>query len=64
MNLKLYMNGDGGKQLYTQILKEQMQEVLEGAKGLAKESLGRLMKFEDIFSLEDFLLKQDLCLKH
>ena len=44
-----------GKQLlYTQILKEQMQEVLEGAKGL-KESLGRLMKFEDIFFSEDFL---------
>ena len=31
-----------------------MQEVLEGAKGL-KESLGRLMKFEDIFFSEDFL---------
>ena len=44
-----------GKQLlYTQILKEQMQEVLEGAKGL-RESLGRLMKFEDIFFSEDFL---------
>ena len=44
-----------GKQLlYTQILKEQMQEVLEGAKGL-KESLDRLMKFEDIFFSEDFL---------
>ena len=44
-----------GKQLLsTQILKEQMQEVLEGAKGL-RESLGRLMKFEDIFFSEDFL---------
>jgi MoxR-like ATPase len=31
-----------------------MQEVLEGAKGL-KESLDRLMKFEDIFFSEDFL---------
>jgi hypothetical protein len=30
-----------------------MQEVLEGAKGL-KESLDRLMKFEDIFFSEDF----------
>ena len=38
-----------GKQLlYTQILKEQMQDVLEGAKGL-RESLNRLLKFEDIF---------------
>jgi len=44
-----------GKQLlYTQILKEQMQEVLEGAKGL-KESLARLVDFEDIFFSEDFL---------
>ena len=44
-----------GKQLlYTQILKEQMQDVLEGAKGL-KESLSRLMDFEDIFFSEDFL---------
>ena len=49
-----------GKQLlYTQILKEQMQEVLEGAKGL-KESLGRLMKFEDIFFSEDFLESRPL----
>ena len=36
---------------------EQMQEVLEGAKGL-KESLAWLMKFEDIFFR--FFLKQDL----
>ena len=44
-----------GKQLlYTQILKEQMADVLEGAKGL-KESLSRLMEFEDIFFSEDFL---------
>jgi MoxR-like ATPase len=44
-----------GKQLlYTQILKEQMQEVLKGAKGL-KDSLDRLMEFEDIFFSESFL---------
>jgi len=49
-----------GKQLlYTQILKEQMQEVLEGAKGL-KESLSRLMDFEDIFFSEDFLESRPL----
>ena len=44
-----------GKQLlYTQILKEQMQEVLKGAKGL-QDSLDRLMEFEDIFFSESFL---------
>lgn len=49
-----------GKQLlYTQILKEQMQEVLHGAKGL-KDSLDRLMKFEDIFFSEDFLESRPL----
>ena len=49
-----------GKQLlYTQILKEQMQDVLKGAKGL-KESLARLMKFEDIFFSEDFLESRPL----
>ena len=49
-----------GKQLlYTQILKEQMQDVLKGAKGL-KESLDRLMKFEDIFFSEDFLESRPL----
>ena len=49
-----------GKQLlYTQILKEQMQEVLQGAKGL-KDSLDRLMKFEDIFFSEDFLESRPL----
>ena len=49
-----------GKQLlYTQILKEQMQEVLKGAKGL-KDSLDRLMKFEDIFFSEDFLESRPL----
>ena len=35
-------------------IRDRMQEVLEGAKGL-RESLGRLMKFEDIFFSEDFL---------
>jgi len=49
-----------GKQLlYTQILKEQMQDVLEGAKGL-RESLNRLLKFEDIFFSEDFLESRPL----
>ena len=49
-----------GKQLlYTQILKEQMQEVLKGAKGL-KDSLDRLMEFEDIFFSEDFLESRPL----
>jgi len=49
-----------GKQiLYTQILKEQLQEVLQGAKGL-KESLERLTKFEDIFFSEDFLESRPL----
>ena len=49
-----------GKQLlYTQILKEQMQEVLEGAKGL-KDSLDRLMEFEDIFFSEQFLESRPL----
>ena len=49
-----------GKQLlYTQILKEQMQDVLKGAKGL-KDSLDRLMKFEDIFFSEDFLESRPL----
>ena len=49
-----------GKQLlYTQILKEQMQEVLEGAKGL-KDSLDRLMEFDDIFFSEQFLESRPL----
>ena len=49
-----------GKQLlYTQILKEQMQEVLGGAKGL-KNSLNRLLKFEDIFFSEEFLESRPL----
>ena len=49
-----------GKQLlYTQILKEQMQDVLKGAKGL-RESLNRLLKFEDIFFSEDFLESRPL----
>lgn len=49
-----------GKQLlYTQILKEQMKEVLEGATGL-KDSLNRLLKFEDIFFSEEFLEERPL----
>ena len=36
-----------------------MQEVLQGAKGL-KDSLDRLMKFEDIFFSEDFLESRPL----
>ena len=49
-----------GKQLlYTQILKEQMQDVLQGAKGL-KDSLDRLMEFEDIFFSEQFLESRPL----
>ena len=36
-----------------------MQEVLDGAKGL-KESLSRLMSFEDIFFSEDFLESRPL----
>lgn len=49
-----------GKQLlYTQILKEQMQDVLKGAKGL-KDSLDRLMEFEDIFFSEQFLESRPL----
>ena len=49
-----------GKQLlYTQILKEQLGDVLKGAKGL-KGSLNRLMNFEDIFFSEDFLESRPL----
>ncbi|MDG2061536.1 MAG: MoxR family ATPase [SAR86 cluster bacterium] len=49
-----------GKQLlYTQILKEQLGDVLKGAKGL-KESLSKLMDFEDIFFSEDFLESRPL----
>ena len=49
-----------GKQLlYTQILKEQLGDVLKDAKGL-KESLSRLMDFEDIFFSEDFLESRPL----
>jgi MoxR-like ATPase len=44
-----------GKQLlYTQILKEQMADVLEGAKGL-KESLSRLMELEDFLESRPLL---------
>ena len=44
-----------GKQLlYTQVLKEKLSDVLEGAKGL-EESVARLHDFGDIFFSEDFL---------
>ncbi|NBC23601.1 MAG: AAA domain-containing protein [Gammaproteobacteria bacterium] len=44
-----------GKQLlYTQVLKETLDEVLQGAKGFA-ESVGRLHEFGDIFFSEEFL---------
>ena len=44
-----------GKQLlYTQVLKETLGEILEGAKGLA-ESVSKLHEFGDIFFSEDFL---------
>lgn len=44
-----------GKQLlYTQVLKETLEDVLQGAKGLA-DSVRRLHEFGDIFFSEDFL---------
>ncbi|MDH3643829.1 MAG: MoxR family ATPase, partial [Gammaproteobacteria bacterium] len=44
-----------GKQLlYTQVLKETLDEVLQGAKGFA-QSVGRLHEFGDIFFSEEFL---------
>jgi MoxR-like ATPase len=44
-----------GKQLlYTQVLKETVKEVLQGASGFA-ESIGRLHEFGDIFFSEEFL---------
>jgi MoxR-like ATPase len=44
-----------GKQLlYTQVLKETLDEVLQGAKGFA-ESVGRLHEFGDIFFSEEFI---------
>ncbi|NIP15656.1 MAG: AAA domain-containing protein, partial [Pseudomonadales bacterium] len=44
-----------GKQLlYTQVLKETLDEVLQGAKGFA-ESVTRLHEFGDIFFSEEFL---------
>lgn len=44
-----------GKQLlYTQVLKEKLGDLLEGAKGL-KESIGRLHEFDDTFFNEEFL---------
>ena len=44
-----------GKQLlYTQVLKEKLGDLLQGARGLA-ESVERLHQFGDIFYSEDFL---------
>jgi MoxR-like ATPase len=44
-----------GKQLlYTQVLKETLEEVLQGARGF-KESVARLHEFGDIFFSEEFL---------
>jgi len=44
-----------GKQLlYTQVLKEQLGDILKGAKGLS-ESIARLHDFGDIFYSEEFL---------
>ncbi|MDE2363524.1 MAG: MoxR family ATPase [Hyphomicrobiales bacterium] len=44
-----------GKQLlYTQVLKEKLGDLLEGARGL-KESIGRLHEFDDTFFSEEFL---------
>ena len=44
-----------GKQLlYTQVLKETVGEILEGAKGLT-ESVAKLHEFGDVFFSEDFL---------
>jgi MoxR-like ATPase len=44
-----------GKQLlYIQVLKEQLHDVLDGAKGL-KESIRRLHEFGDVFFSEEFL---------
>ena len=44
-----------GKQLlYTQVLKETLGEILEGARGLS-ESVGKLHEFGDIFFSEEFL---------
>ncbi|MEX2326675.1 MAG: MoxR family ATPase, partial [Pseudomonadales bacterium] len=40
--------------LYTQVLKETLAEILDGAKGLT-ESLAKLHEFGDIFFSEDFL---------
>lgn len=44
-----------GKQLlYTQVLKETLSDILDGAKGL-KDSVAKLHEFGDIFFSEDFL---------
>ena len=49
-----------GKQLlYTQLLKEQLGDVLDGAKGL-NESMNRLHQFSDVFYSEAFLESRPL----
>lgn len=49
-----------GKQLlYTQLLKDQLGDVMRGAKGL-DESVGRLHQFGDIFYSEEFLESRPL----
>jgi MoxR-like ATPase len=49
-----------GKQLlYTQVLKEQLGDIMKGCKGLA-ESVERLHDFGDIFYSEDFLAPRPL----
>ena len=52
---KAIYEGKYGKQLlYTQVLKETLGEILDGAKGLA-ESVDKLHDFGDIFFSEEFL---------
>ena len=60
-----------GKQLlYTQVLKETLSEILDGAKGLS-ESVSKLHEFGDVFFSEEFLeprplmkaLKEELLFK-
>mgnify|MGYP001828856200 CR=1 FL=1 len=50
----IYEWKNGKQLLYTQVLKETHDEVLQGAKGFA-ESVGRLHEFGDIFFSEEFL---------
>ncbi len=49
-----------GKQLlYTQVLREKLSDLMDGAKGL-DESMARLNGFEDVFFSEQFLLPRPL----